>query len=345
MERTRYPGIYRNGNRYVAVISFKEKGKRRQQWVTRDSVAAARDAKRELEERLAGGYRPPRGSTGALLAEWLEKGEWRAQTKKKYRLAVKNHLAVLMDVPLKDLSPEVIEDAGLPREALVVLSSALGWAVRRKRLVSNPCSAVERPRKRPKPPKVLDAGERQRLLEAVRGDRLEPATVLGFVGGLRIAEVCAVRWGDLDGDKLTVARSWWGETKSGRERSLVLPASAVATLRTWKRRQAEELLRIGVRQTSESPIVSTLAGTAMTPTWLGRQFGVFTQEHDFDASFHTLRHSCATWLLHSGVDVVTVARRLGHADPGLVLNVYGHATKDSDRDAAERLNEAMEAGR
>lgn len=33
---------------------------------------------------------------------------------------------------------------------------------------------------------------------------------------------------------------------------------------------------------------------------------------------------------------------LGHADPGLVLRVYGHATKDSDRDAAERIQEALE---
>ena len=80
----------------------------------------------------------------------------------------------------------------------------------------------------------------------------------------------------------------------------------------------------------------------MSPRWLGRMFAAFCEEHEFDATYHTLRHSCTTWLLHAGVDVVTVARRLGHADPGLVLRVDGHATKDSDRLAAERMNEAME---
>jgi integrase len=154
-----------------------------------------------------------------------------------------------------------------------------------------------------------------------------------------------VQWGDLEDDELTVARSWWGPTKSGRERTLILPSQAVATLRTWKRRQAEELLAVGVRQTEVTPIVSNLVGGAMMPKRLTEAFTRFCRERDFDATFHTLRHSCATWLLHAGVDVVTVARRLGHADPGLVLRVYGHAMKDSDRDAAERLDKTMEGSR
>jgi integrase len=187
----------------------------------------------------------------------------------------------------------------------------------------------------------LDAGERRRLLEAVRSHRLEPAIVLGLLGGLRIAEACAVQWKDLEGDTLTVSRSWWGKTKSGRARSLVLPQPAAAILRAWKVRQAQDLLAVGIRQGESTPVVSTTAGTPMTPDWLRQMFKAFCAEHGFEATFHTLRHSCTTWLLHSGVDVVTVARRLGHADPGLVLRVYGHATKDSDRDAAERMERAL----
>jgi integrase len=227
------------------------------------------------------------------------------------------------------------------------LSSALSWAVKRKRLQANPCKAVERPHKPEKrAPKVLDAPDRRRLLETVKSHRLEPAVVLGLVGGLRIAEACAVRWEDLtDTGDLTISRSWWGRTKSGRERTLRLPATAAAALRAWKRRQREELLAVGIRQTEEIPIVSNLVGQAMMPKHLTERFTGFAREHGFDATFHTLRHSCATWLLHAGVDVVTVARRLGHADPGLVLRVYGHATKDSDRDAAERMQAALGEGR
>lgn len=40
MERTRYPGVFRRGSRYVAVVSFKDgEGRRRQQWLTRASIA------------------------------------------------------------------------------------------------------------------------------------------------------------------------------------------------------------------------------------------------------------------------------------------------------------------
>jgi integrase len=80
----------------------------------------------------------------------------------------------------------------------------------------------------------------------------------------------------------------------------------------------------------------------MVPKRLTEAFTAFCRELGFDGTFHTLRHSCATWLLHVGVDVVTVARRLGHADPGLVPRVYGHATKDSDRDAAAQMSKMME---
>jgi hypothetical protein len=82
-----------------------------------------------------------------------------------------------------------------------------------------------------------------------------------------------------------------------------IPA-VIGRRRAWKRRQAEELLAIGVRQTDETPIVSTLAGTAMSPMRLDVLWREFTSEHDFDATFHTLRHSNATALLHAGVDVV-----------------------------------------
>jgi integrase len=69
------------------------------------------------------------------------------------------------------------------------------------------------------------------------------------------------------------------------------------------------------------------------PKRLTERFTGFAREHGFDATFHTLRHSCATWLLHAGVDVVTVAQRLSHADPERLLRVCGHATRDSHQDA------------
>ncbi|MBV8421742.1 MAG: site-specific integrase, partial [Hyphomicrobiales bacterium] len=49
---------------------------------------------------------------------------------------------------------------------------------------------------------------------------------------------------------------------------------------------------------------------------------------------HSLRHTHASTLIASGLDVLTISRRLGHATPVLVLTTYGHLFKPDDRAAA-----------
>jgi integrase len=56
---------------------------------------------------------------------------------------------------------------------------------------------------------------------------------------------------------------------------------------------------------------------------------------------HDLRHSHVTHLLQNGVDVNTVAARVGHADPGMTLRVYGHLLPTSGSLAAERIGQVV----
>ena len=62
-----------------------------------------------------------------------------------------------------------------------------------------------------------------------------------------------------------------------------------------------------------------------------------------DITFHALRHTHASQLIASGMDVLTVSRRLGHGAPSITLNVYGHLFKSSDEQAAA-IFEATLAG-
>jgi integrase len=57
---------------------------------------------------------------------------------------------------------------------------------------------------------------------------------------------------------------------------------------------------------------------------------------------HDLRHYVATRLLASGVDVRTVAGRLGHRNPSTTLNVYSHFVPEADQEAAEALGRIFE---
>jgi integrase len=218
-----------------------------------------------------------------------------------------------------------------------VLSALFGWAVKdRGILAANPCSQIRRTRREKVEPAHLDAPEAHRMLEAVRGHRLEGAVLLGLVGGLRLAEVCGTRWSDVNGETLHVRRSYYGPTKSGEPRSLVMPAEALERLRRYKVHQAEELLQFGVAQDADTPVLTTWAGHAMNPDTLATHFRTFCAEHGFKISFHGLRHTCAIGMLSSGVDVKTAASRLGHS-PRVLLATYAHHVKSTDEAAAQRL--------
>ena len=58
-------------------------------------------------------------------------------------------------------------------------------------------------------------------------------------------------------------------------------------------------------------------------------------------SFHGLRHTHASQLIDAGLDVVTIAKRLGHASPAITLNVYAHLFRKDDRKAADAINAAL----
>ncbi len=61
-------------------------------------------------------------------------------------------------------------------------------------------------------------------------------------------------------------------------------------------------------------------------------------------TFHALRHSHASALIAAGLDVVSVSRRLGHANPTITLSVYAHLFKNKDADAAAAMDAALESG-
>ena len=58
-------------------------------------------------------------------------------------------------------------------------------------------------------------------------------------------------------------------------------------------------------------------------------------------SFHSLRHSHASALIASGLDVLTISRRLGHSSAVVTLGVYGHLFRDKDRKAADAIEAVL----
>lgn len=95
---------------------------------------------------------------------------------------------------------------------------------------------------------------------------------------------------------------------------------------------------------NEVPLLSC-DGTYMRPSKVASAFAAFAADIGLPKGchFHTMRHTHATWMLTQGVDVKTVAERLGHASPSTTLAIYAHVLPGRDQAAAQAFSDALDS--
>jgi integrase len=212
-----------------------------------------------------------------------------------------------------------------------------------------------------RPPKVsgveleiLTEQQAQALLQKINGQPLYPMVMLGLATGMRRGELLALRWRDvdLDGGRLRIEQSL-EQTKSGLRfkapktkhgrRAISLSASVVAGLRSYRRHQREERLRRGLGKPPEDALVfPKWDGTPRVPTTTSTEWTRTLEQLSFPpVSLHALRHTHASQLIASGMDVLTISRRLGHGSPTITLDIYGHLFGSSDDRAADVIEKAF----
>jgi integrase len=120
-------------------------------------------------------------------------------------------------------------------------------------------------------------------------------------------------------------------------------------LRSWKVQQAAERLAFGPAYVDQSGVVSTWQdGRPVMPDYITKTFpkAQATVNARLELPLpllvvHELRHSHATILLRSGTPVHIVAKRLGHKDPSVTLNVYADVIPDDDTSAVDIFRKAV----
>jgi integrase len=194
---------------------------------------------------------------------------------------------------------------------------------------------------------VIEAAE-------LRDPRLAPLLMLAALTGMRRAELCALRWTDVDLERreLDVSRSIIvvagglaeKSTKTDRFRMVALDDVGVSLLKHHRVKVDEWAQAAGV-VVEPSGYVFSHAPDASKPFRPDNVTGFFTRVRNSlglrEVSLHDLRHFTATQLIGAGVDVRTVAGRLGHSDPSVTLRVYSHALEERDRAAAEIMGKVL----
>ena len=190
------------------------------------------------------------------------------------------------------------------------------WLAREGEVLQNPALGLRSPRVSRKLPEVLDADEMTALVE-VPGDDAEGVRdralfELLYSSGLRVSELCGVRWRDLDaGDGLLRVTG-----KGSKTRIVPVGTKALAALAA---------LRELDTPSESDPLVRGRGGKPLTPNGVRARLKKRAQEQGVWKRVypHLMRHSCASHLLESSGDLRAVQELLGHADIG-TTQIYTH---------------------
>jgi integrase len=114
-------------------------------------------------------------------------------------------------------------------------------------------------------------------------------------------------------------------------------------LREYRKAALEMQMRLGAgRLRDKALLFSNLAGEPLQPSNVSSDWGEVAESvGEADVTFHGLRHTHASQLIASGVDIVTISKRLGHAKPSVTLAVYAHMFHTDDSKAAAAINAAL----
>lgn len=269
------------------------------------------------------------------------------------------------DFETKLLLPKEKNGQGLSRNTVrgvhYFLRGAYNHWVNAGIVSSNPMFYVQEPREEKHEAIAIDEWDFETLNKALSAD-LAPETLnaqtvrqaaysfaawLALHTGMRVGEVCAVRRRDVSRRlgyihvcgtviELRDGAERRDTTKSKRSRNVSLTEKDFATVYAFLVLQDRFLDAL----TPAAPLV-TVDGSYMRPNTVSKAFSRLRNRLGLPkgCTFHSLRHTHATWCLAEGVDLKTLSERLGHADESTTLKTYAHLMKGRDQAAAKAFED------
>jgi len=293
-------------------------------------------------------------SFGSAAAEWLEavKRTKKLSTYVKYTQVYENHIKELFqDVPLSGMTDTAVgEKLRRAGERADTLSDSLLksiYCILNQILKSSsggvlPCLKKPETKSVKRPVRTFSMKEQKKLFFMLRCDmdRFKLAVLLCLHMGLRLGELCALKWTDIDlkNRTLTVSRTvqrlpvegygkktilWEGEPKSGYSRREIPLTGEMAKL---------------LMQSGNGRVYVFGGDKPVEPRTMQNHFKKILEEAGVqEKNFHTLRHTFATNCVEGGMDVKSLSEMLGHSDVRITLNRYVHPSMDVKRKYMDSL--------
>jgi integrase len=361
-------------------LRYRIDGVRYDRIVAGTKTEAAKELRRLLHDGDAGKHiAPDKMTVEAWVDHWISIGAPGRRKKKVgrrtlegYAQKLRTHVKpVLGKTPLQELHAAEIDKLYVGFEGKMsettahhvhtVFNSCLSAAVRKKLLSRNPIGDAERiPATGEFDHDVLDDTELARLVAGFKGSPLYPIIAVAAFTGMRLREVTALMWDDIDFENriITVSRAI-EETKGYRGTKRPKTERGMRTFRIddnlakmlAAHREKQQRLVAGIPDDADVDLslIKLPDGVLLFPGGDGTDLTKLRDGRAVSRSFkrriiklgfpaalrlHDLRGSHETVLLDAGVPVHVVADRCGH-DPATLLRTYAKRTKKADAAAAD----------
>ncbi|PAU94215.1 hypothetical protein CK503_08360 [Aliifodinibius salipaludis] len=288
-----------------------------------------------------------------------EKTNVTEQTKKTYRQIISQFMEeVGYSMPVTMINSSDIKKFCLKphlanaskKNYLIHLKAFFNWIVDKEILDSNPCDNIGIPKTRDNlVDKIIDEEQLNEIFEkfkayqkkhqesgAIKTDQQKqhwfiPLITLAFYTGLRRKEIIQLRWEHVNlGSRFLRVT----DTKNGYERTVPIFDTLYTELKRWKEFNGNPKKGL----VFPSPMSVPGGEKAIRGGNVSKRFKYFaTEEANLKDSihFHGLRHSCATFLLRNGFNVIEVKNMLGHKSLE-VTNKYVHLVANDLLNTANR---------
>jgi integrase len=336
---------------------------------TRQEVASRlRDALRDKDKGIP--IVGERQTVAEFFELWLPmiKQSIKQSTWERYGLFLRKHvLPTLGRKSLSKLTPVQIQalysarlEAGASPTSInhlhALLHLAFDSAVKLGLAQRNVADYVTPPRIRRQEMHVLLPDQVRALLAAAKDNELEAFYVLALSTGMRLGELLALHWRDVDLEhkhlqvKWTVKRLSSGfvftEPKSARSRrKIVIGTAAIEALGIHRQRQLAERLKAANWEDNDLVFPNGVGRPWEVGNLKVRNFWPLLDRAGVPhVRIHDLRHSAATMLLLQGVHPKVVSELLGHATVSITLDLYSHVLPDMQKEAADAMDRLLGEG-
>jgi integrase len=235
-----------------------------------------------------------------------------------------------------------------------VFHAALQGALRLNLVLRNVSDLVDPPRMTRRTLTTLTEQQAQQLVASVAGTRWEALYVLALTTGMRMGELLALRWSDInlaDGSLqihstlfFDAGAPYFSEPKTAHSRRrIALGRRAVDALARHRELIKLEEMQAAARWTDLNLVFPDCQGRPINGKNLLR---AYFRPHLAHAGlplirFHDLRHTAATLLLGRGVNPKVVSEMLGHSTIAITLDIYSHVVPHMQQQAASIMDDVL----